>query len=169
MRPPTHTRVAVDSHIYSMFERHTIAFSDQQRIEYYCNKRSILSGWHPWTVIGEWTAATTDCGGKLPGIDYVSPSHSEIDDMCANLVCSGDSERILTQPAVGLDLMVHIKTGQRLVLVTERPAIIQTGHKRIKIPYASPSRYKRPCTKNRQLVGYIGSALIPYSSAVTCS
>lgn len=76
MPPPQYQYVALDTHIYSMFDAGQIAFTDAQRTAFWCQKIPDLtsSNSHLWTIVGEWTPATTDCAGKLAGINYGSGS-----------------------------------------------------------------------------------------------
>lgn len=55
--------VALDTHIYTMFTNQAIAYTDAQRTAAFCAMAPSLrnSNNNLWTIVGEWTAATTDC------------------------------------------------------------------------------------------------------------
>jgi hypothetical protein len=58
-----------------MFDDYQIKYTDAQRIQKYCSYSSDLTalaagGKRP--IVGEWTAAPTDCSGKIPGLVYKS-------------------------------------------------------------------------------------------------
>ncbi|GMK57593.1 hypothetical protein CspeluHIS016_0404270 [Cutaneotrichosporon spelunceum] len=65
MRSPQYQRVALDWHSYHMFEDRTLALSFDQHIAEYCALVPQLteSNDNLWTIVGEFTAAPTDCGG----------------------------------------------------------------------------------------------------------
>ena len=44
-----------------------IARSDDDRIRVACSQESVLSSFHLWIIVGEWTTATTDCAKYLHG------------------------------------------------------------------------------------------------------
>lgn len=58
-----------------MFDDTQIAYTDAQRIAQYCSYRAVLSkpsAGGKRAIVGEWTAAPTDCAGKIPGVTYKS-------------------------------------------------------------------------------------------------
>ncbi|KAH7930932.1 glycoside hydrolase family 5 protein [Leucogyrophana mollusca] len=59
--------VAMDTHIYQMFSDSQVAMSNQQHISQACSMGSSLSGFDLWTIVGEWTPASTDCAKYLNG------------------------------------------------------------------------------------------------------
>ncbi|KAK0189581.1 exo-beta-1,3-glucanase [Armillaria mellea] len=59
--------VAMDTHIYQMFSPKEVARSDDEHIAAACQKESSLSSFHLLTIVGEWTAAPTDCAKYLNG------------------------------------------------------------------------------------------------------
>ncbi|BEI80558.1 hypothetical protein CcaverHIS002_0110870 [Cutaneotrichosporon cavernicola] len=65
MRSPQYTRVALDWHSYHVFEDRTLALSFDDHIAEYCAlvPQLVNSDDNLWTVVGEFTAAPTDCGG----------------------------------------------------------------------------------------------------------
>nr|ADX07317.1 putative exo-1,3-beta-glucanase precursor [Flammulina velutipes] len=59
--------VAMDTHIYQMFSPQENARSWDEHISVACSKGNSLSSFHLWTIVGEWTAAATDCAKYLNG------------------------------------------------------------------------------------------------------
>lgn len=58
-----------------MFDDQQIKYTDAQRISYFCSyssQLSALSAGAKRPIVGEWTAASTDCSGKIPGLVYKS-------------------------------------------------------------------------------------------------
>ncbi|ORY75356.1 glycoside hydrolase superfamily [Leucosporidium creatinivorum] len=71
----SYSNVMSDTHIYTMFDDVQIKYTDAQRIQKYCSYSSdvsALSAGGKRPIVGEWTAASTDCSGKIPGITYKS-------------------------------------------------------------------------------------------------
>ncbi|KAF4573242.1 glycosyl hydrolase 5 (cellulase A) family protein [Pleurotus pulmonarius] len=67
MDPPHWEGVAIDTHIYQMFSVAENQMSQSQHIQTACNKASLLSSFHLWTIVGEWTPASNDCAKYLNG------------------------------------------------------------------------------------------------------
>jgi aryl-phospho-beta-D-glucosidase BglC (GH1 family) len=59
--------VIMDTHLYQVFSVGENQMSRQQHISAACNKGSSLSSFHLWTVVGEWSPASTDCAKYLNG------------------------------------------------------------------------------------------------------
>ncbi|GBE77575.1 Glucan 1,3-beta-glucosidase [Sparassis crispa] len=59
--------VAMDTHIYQMFSDSEVAYSDAQHISAACGMASSLANFDLWLIVGEWTAASTDCATYLNG------------------------------------------------------------------------------------------------------
>ncbi|KZP25280.1 glycoside hydrolase family 5 protein [Athelia psychrophila] len=59
--------VAMDTHIYQMFTDAEVAFTYQQHIAAACNQSTELSSFDKWIIVGEWTAAATDCATYANG------------------------------------------------------------------------------------------------------
>lgn len=78
--------VAMDTHIYQMFSSEEVARSDDEHIDAACEKKYSLSSFHLWTIVGEWTAAPTDCAKYLNGrgvgarYDGTYPGSSRVGD-----------------------------------------------------------------------------------------
>ncbi|KAH7910927.1 glycoside hydrolase family 5 protein [Hygrophoropsis aurantiaca] len=64
---PNFTGVAIDTHIYQMFSVQGVAMTNQQHISQACSAGSGLSNFDLWTIVGEWTPASTDCAKYLNG------------------------------------------------------------------------------------------------------
>ncbi|EPQ32365.1 uncharacterized protein PFL1_00561 [Pseudozyma flocculosa PF-1] len=69
MQPPQYQQVLLDTHIYTVFSPAENAMSKSQRLATICGKIDSLKASQPnlYTVVGEWTTATTDCAGELNG------------------------------------------------------------------------------------------------------
>lgn len=62
--------VAVDHHEYQVFTNDLVALQPWQHRQLVCNNApSYASGADKWVVVGEWTAAMTDCAPALNGYD----------------------------------------------------------------------------------------------------
>ncbi|KAA1468117.1 exo-1-3-beta-glucanase [Dentipellis sp. KUC8613] len=69
-RPPNFEGVAMDTHIYQMFDSGLVAQNDDQHIQTACSHGSTLADFNAnqlWTIVGEWTPAMTDCAKYLNG------------------------------------------------------------------------------------------------------
>ncbi|RDW73061.1 putative glucan 1,3-beta-glucosidase-1 [Coleophoma cylindrospora] len=61
--------VVVDHHEYQVFNDEFVAMQPWQHRQYVCNNVwSYASGTDKWVVVGEWTAAMTDCAPYLNGL-----------------------------------------------------------------------------------------------------
>lgn len=69
MQPTQYQEVLLDTHIYSVFTVQEVAMSQDARLNYYCSQADALttSNKNLYTVVGEWTAAPTDCAKYLNG------------------------------------------------------------------------------------------------------
>lgn len=59
--------VALDHHEYQVFTPELVAMQPWQHRQYVCNNAYTYSGADKWTIVGEWTAAMTDCAAALNG------------------------------------------------------------------------------------------------------
>lgn len=59
--------VAIDHHEYQVFTDELVAMQPWQHRQYVCNNAYAYSGADKWTVVGEWTAAMTDCAAAVNG------------------------------------------------------------------------------------------------------
>lgn len=59
--------VALDHHEYQVFTDELVALQPWQHRQYVCNNANTYSGADKWTIVGEWTAAMTDCASALNG------------------------------------------------------------------------------------------------------
>merc|ERR1711939_888709 len=59
--------VAMDHHEYQCFTNELVAMEPWQHRQYVCNNAGVYSGAGKWTIIGEWSAAMTDCAAALNG------------------------------------------------------------------------------------------------------
>lgn len=59
--------VAVDHHEYQVFTPELVSMQPWQHRQYVCNNAPVYSGGDKWTVVGEWSAAMTDCAPALNG------------------------------------------------------------------------------------------------------
>ncbi|GAC73472.1 hypothetical protein PANT_9c00139 [Moesziomyces antarcticus T-34] len=68
-QPPQYQQVLLDTHIYSVFSPDQVAMSEDARLNNYCGQANGLasSNGNLWTIVGEWTAAPTDCAKYLNG------------------------------------------------------------------------------------------------------
>lgn len=67
MPAPQWQGVALDTHIYQVFSDADVAMSQAQHIQAACNAANGLSSSGLWTVVGEWSTASTDCATYLNG------------------------------------------------------------------------------------------------------
>lgn len=69
MLAPDYDNVAVDTHIYSMFDLDLISLGYTANLEWTCNQTTYLetSNQNHWTIVGEFTPANTDCAQWLNG------------------------------------------------------------------------------------------------------
>lgn len=75
MSYPDYERVYLDTHIYHVFDNYLLSLSMEGHISHTCysNKWQILNA-PLWTVVGEWSLATTDCAKYLNGFNDPSLS-----------------------------------------------------------------------------------------------
>ncbi|PWN45968.1 putative EXG1-exo-beta-1,3-glucanase, major isoform [Ceraceosorus guamensis] len=68
-QPPQYEQVVLDTHIYTMFDVGKIAQTQEERLRGLCQNRALIGQSQPnlWTIVGEWTAAFTDCAKYLNG------------------------------------------------------------------------------------------------------
>lgn len=59
--------VALDHHEYQVFTPELVAMQPWQHRQYVCNNAYTYSGADKWTIVGEWSAAMTDCAAALNG------------------------------------------------------------------------------------------------------
>ncbi|KIJ53493.1 glycoside hydrolase family 5 protein [Sphaerobolus stellatus SS14] len=65
---PNFQGVMMDTHIYQMFSDADVALSQSGHIASACGQASSLTSFKTlWTVVGEWTTASTDCAPNLNG------------------------------------------------------------------------------------------------------
>ena len=57
----------MDTHIYQIFSQSDVEMSQQQHISAACAEASNLGPFDLWTIVGEWTPASTDCAKYLNG------------------------------------------------------------------------------------------------------
>lgn len=61
--------VALDTHQYQIFSNAEVSRSLQDHINYACsNVKNFISDTDKWTIVGEWSAALTDCTQWLNGL-----------------------------------------------------------------------------------------------------
>ncbi|KAF2858080.1 glycoside hydrolase family 5 protein [Piedraia hortae CBS 480.64] len=59
--------VVMDHHEYQCFTNELVAMKPWQHRQYVCNAGASYAGGDKWTIIGEWSAAMTDCAAALNG------------------------------------------------------------------------------------------------------
>ena len=59
--------VAIDHHEYQVFNNWQVALQPWEHRQHVCNDASNYGGADKWTLVGEWTAAMTDCATWLNG------------------------------------------------------------------------------------------------------
>ncbi|KAF7307162.1 Glycoside hydrolase family 5 protein [Mycena indigotica] len=64
---PAYEGVAMDTHIYTIFNVTEVQMSQQEHINLVCSKRNSLATFNLWTIVGEWTPAMTDCAKYING------------------------------------------------------------------------------------------------------
>jgi len=64
---PTWSGVAMDVHSYQVFTNDEVSRTEDQHIVAACAQGQALSSFHLWTIVGEWSAAYTDCARNLNG------------------------------------------------------------------------------------------------------
>ena len=62
------SNVALDTHIYQVFNNDQVAQSPSQHVSQACSQASGLASTDKWTIVGEWTGAQTDCAQWLNGL-----------------------------------------------------------------------------------------------------
>lgn len=67
LTPPASQGVAMDTHQYQIFSDAQVALSQQGHISAACALQGELSSFDLWTIVGEWTPASTDCARNLNG------------------------------------------------------------------------------------------------------
>ncbi|EKM84059.1 hypothetical protein AGABI1DRAFT_110649 [Agaricus bisporus var. burnettii JB137-S8] len=67
MPAPQYEGVILDTHIYQVFSDEMNAWSEQKHIQETCNRASDIGASDLWTVVGEWSPASTDCARYLNG------------------------------------------------------------------------------------------------------
>lgn len=69
MQKPKYQGVALDTHVYRLFDPSSIAMSQDDRISYYCSLKPGFaeSNTHLPSMVGEWSPAFTDCAPGLNG------------------------------------------------------------------------------------------------------
>ncbi|KAK4686576.1 glucan 1,3-beta-glucosidase, partial [Tremellales sp. Uapishka_1] len=69
MTEPNYHNVALDTHIYSMFDLDLLAMGYTDNLKWYCSQESSLVAVDQgmWTIVGEFTPANTDCALWLNG------------------------------------------------------------------------------------------------------
>lgn len=61
--------VALDTHQYQIFSNAEVSRSLQDHVNYACNNvKNFITDTDKWTVVGEWSAALTDCTQWLNGL-----------------------------------------------------------------------------------------------------
>ncbi|KAI9660133.1 MAG: exo-1,3-beta-glucanase [Bathelium mastoideum] len=71
--------VAVDHHEYQVFNNWQVALQPWQHRQYVCNGAVNYGGADKWTLVGEWTAAMTDCATWLNGYGTESRFEGKFD------------------------------------------------------------------------------------------
>ena len=64
---PTWSGVAMDVHSYQVFTDSEVSRSEDEHIRAACKQGDAISGFHLWTIVGEWSASYTDCAKYLNG------------------------------------------------------------------------------------------------------
>jgi len=59
--------VVLDHHEYQVFTPELVAMQPWQHRQYVCNNKYVYDGSDKWTIVGEWSAAMTDCAAALNG------------------------------------------------------------------------------------------------------
>ncbi|ODN80420.1 hypothetical protein L202_02669 [Cryptococcus amylolentus CBS 6039] len=69
MQAPDYQNVAMDTHIYMMFDLDLIAMGYTESLDWYCGQASFLNRSNNvhWTIVGEFVPANTDCAYWLNG------------------------------------------------------------------------------------------------------
>jgi glucan 1,3-beta-glucosidase len=60
--------IILDTHVYQIFTEDLIALKPCDHVQTACNMTSRLNSTDKWTIVGEWTAAQTDCAKWLNGL-----------------------------------------------------------------------------------------------------
>lgn len=59
--------IFVDTHYYGVFSQAEVSRSWDQQVQAACSKGDDVSSFHLWTIVGEWSLASTDCAKYLNG------------------------------------------------------------------------------------------------------
>lgn len=67
--PPKYQGVALDTHLYTVFDNALLKLNDDERVGAYCAMADglVKSNSAIWTFVGEFTPAPTDCAPRLNG------------------------------------------------------------------------------------------------------
>ena len=60
-------RVAIDIHYYGVFDSAQLSRTREQQIAAACDQAAGIRNFDLWTVVGEWSTASTDCANKAYG------------------------------------------------------------------------------------------------------
>ncbi|KAH9809691.1 family 5 glycoside hydrolase [Melampsora americana] len=85
--------VALDTHIYTVFNNTQLQMTDNERIKFYCDLADSLvkSDSSLWTFVGEFTPAPTDCAPRLNGQGLGSRYDATFEDRPRLGSCEGKS------------------------------------------------------------------------------
>ncbi|MCJ1253674.1 exo-1,3-beta-glucanase [Lignoscripta atroalba] len=67
LQPPRDQNVIIDHHEYQIFTNENVALPPWAHRQAVCNNAAAYANSNHWQVIGEWTAAMTDCAAALNG------------------------------------------------------------------------------------------------------
>lgn len=59
--------VMMDTHYYGVFSNENLARTRDQQISAACDQAAGIRDFDLWTLVGEWSVATTDCASKVYG------------------------------------------------------------------------------------------------------
>jgi len=83
--------VLMDTHVYQVFNNYQLSQSWEAMIESACANGPTVASNDLWTVVGEWTTASTDCATYINGRGYGSRFGGTYDGTAAIGSCSGKS------------------------------------------------------------------------------
>lgn len=100
MPPPQSQGVSLDTHIYHVFDRGQLAWSQSEHLQNVCDSAADIasSNENLWTMVGEFSLATTDCtrwlnsfgsGARYDGT-YPTAEAPEAGPICTNCTCESE-------------------------------------------------------------------------------
>ncbi|KAI9730364.1 MAG: exo-1,3-beta-glucanase [Cirrosporium novae-zelandiae] len=104
------THVIIDHHEYQVFTDEEVAMSADEHAEYVCSAASSYTSSDHWHVVGEWSAALTDCALYLNGYGIGARYDGTYPDSSYVASCSGINSISSWNSTYGDDVRRYIET-----------------------------------------------------------